>query len=453
MKYIDFIKSRLLGDNARSNLFKKNVLFIYLFQGTDLLLGLVTMPLTLKYLNPLTFGIFLTINSIVEWFSYFDVGMGEGLRNKLAEAIAKNDYRVARHYLSTAYFTIGIIFITLLILFYVVNPFLNWTKILNADSSFSREVTILSYIVFSSFCIKSILSLINKVLFAMQIPAITHFFTLLTRILYMIAILLLLKYTSSSLVYYGLSQNSILISIPIVSSIYFYSTKFKSFAPSIKFIDFKYIKDITNLGFKFFILGISMLVTLLSNNFLISHFIGPSEVTSYNLANKYFSILYMLFIVIVTPMWSAYTDAFFKGDIKWILNVLHKIRKIWFLMVIIMILMLIVSKLFFRLWIGNQIEISYGLSASVALYLLANSWMAIYHSFINGVSKVRLQIILIITGAVINIPVSIFLAVYLNLGSAGIILGTVISILPSTILAPIQTYKILYRKAYGIWGK
>jgi len=250
-----------------------------------------------------------------------------------------------------------------------------------------------------------------------------------------------------------LVQNLVLIVIPIILSIYFYKTRFKLFAPSIKYIKLIYAKNVLNLGFRFFILNISLLVTILSNNFLISHFIGNSEVTFYNIANKYYSVAYMLFIVMITPLWSAFADSYYKGEIRWIVNIQKKLKRIWLLTAFLMGIMILFSTIFFRLWLGNDIIITYRLSISVVLYLLTYSWLTIFTSFLNSVSKVKIQIILIVFGAIINIPVSILFVKIFNLGSTGIILGSVVSLLPGTLIFPIQSYKILRKRAYGIWGK
>ena len=48
------------------------------------------VPLTIHYINPTRYGIWLTVSSIIGWVSFFDIGFGNGLRNKFAEALAKH---------------------------------------------------------------------------------------------------------------------------------------------------------------------------------------------------------------------------------------------------------------------------------------------------------------------------------------------------------------------------
>lgn len=67
-----------------------------------------------------------------------------------------------------------------------------------------------------------------------------------------------------------------------------------------------------NLGVKFFLLQISSLVTYSLSNFLILYYLTPSDVTNYNISYKYFSIITILNNIVCLPLWSAFTEAYFK---------------------------------------------------------------------------------------------------------------------------------------------
>ena len=48
--------------------------------------------MTMDYLSPEIYGIWLTVSSVIVWLNFFDVGFTLGLKNKLAEALADGDY-------------------------------------------------------------------------------------------------------------------------------------------------------------------------------------------------------------------------------------------------------------------------------------------------------------------------------------------------------------------------
>jgi len=89
----------------------------------------------------------------------------------------------------------------------------------------------------------------------------------------------------------------------------------------------------------------------------------------------------------------------------------------------------------------------------MAIWVLIASWTSIFGNFLSGVGKIRLSLYHSFAMIVINIPLSIFLAKYLNLGSAGVIIGTCLCVLPQVFLHPMQYKKIITNTATGIWGK
>ncbi len=90
---------------------KKNIAASFLIKGISILISPVLVPLTIDYINPTQYGIWLTLSSIVAWFSFFDMGFGNGMRNRFAEAKANGDMLKARAYVSTTYAVLGLIFV------------------------------------------------------------------------------------------------------------------------------------------------------------------------------------------------------------------------------------------------------------------------------------------------------------------------------------------------------
>ena len=68
--------------------------------------------------------------------------------------------------------------------------------------------------------------------------------------------------------------------------------------------------------------------------------------TAYNIAYKYFNILNMAMMIIVTPFWSACADAYTKKDFLWMKNVIEKMEMIWKLSICVLIIMILVSSTF-----------------------------------------------------------------------------------------------------------
>lgn len=72
------------------------------------------------------------------------------------------------------------------------------------------------------------------------------------------------------------------------------------------------------LGIQFFIIQAAGIIQYQLINFLIIRYYGASEVTCYNISYKYFSVLTMVWTIIITPFWAAVSDAMVKNDYTWI---------------------------------------------------------------------------------------------------------------------------------------
>ena len=94
-----------------------NIAGSILIKGWNCIVQLLLVPITLNCLNQYEYGIWLTINSILLWIDQFDIGLGNGLRNKLAEALAKGDKEKARRLVSTTFMMLIIIVIPIVLIF------------------------------------------------------------------------------------------------------------------------------------------------------------------------------------------------------------------------------------------------------------------------------------------------------------------------------------------------
>lgn len=442
----------LLNGHERSVNIKKNILGSFFLRGISIIISFIQVPFTLHYLNTTKYGIWVTLGSIISWFQFFDVGLGNGLRNKFAEALAKNDKVLARNYVSTAYFIITVIGIIIILLFLVINPFLDWVKILNTERDWQNELNILVYFVFFSFSIRFVFQLIGTILVSDQKPAIREVMHVGSSLLTLAIIIVLTKTTEGSLLYLGICFSFVPIIIYFFTSIYFYSRNYKDYLPSFKYVNMKYARDLTSLGIKFFIIQISAVILFSTNNIIITQVVGPAEVTPYNIAYKYFSTITMIFMIIATPFWSGFTDAYFRNEIGWIKRSMKQLKKITIFFIIVTLLMLLISSSFFKLWIGRSVTVPFILSFYSALNVIIMTWGTPYIFFINGVGKIKLQLIIGIFFAVINIPLCLILAKNFNMGSAGVVLASCICNLPALVLWPLQYKKIINNKANGIWA-
>ncbi|WP_301910858.1 oligosaccharide flippase family protein, partial [Bacteroides congonensis] len=320
----------LNSGNGRTVRAKKAITRMFLNKGTSLFLSMLYVPLFLECLDKTRYGIWVTIMSLVNWIGFFDIGIGQGLRNLLAKSLAEENYIEAKKVVSTAYVAMILIFAFIMVIFVFIYPFINWYKIFNAPVDMASEINTLILIVVLMMCMNFILGIFKSVLLAYQMPDVTSNMNLAIQSISLLTIFIFyLSGKISSLIGIG----SILVIIPVLVYVFYtfkyFRGRFKRVLPSLRFFEKKMVRQILTLGAAFFIIQISNLFLFQSNNIIISNIIGPEAVPEYYIVNKYLSILLFAFTIITTPFWSAVTDAYTKKDIAWIKNVKSKLVRIY----------------------------------------------------------------------------------------------------------------------------
>ncbi len=445
------LKSFFYKGHERSVNAKRNILFSFGIKGLNILISLMLVPLTIDYINPTRYGIWLTLSSIIGWLSFFDIGFGNGLRNKFAEAMAAGEKELARKYVSTTYAVLAIIISVVLIIFVSINPFLNWAKILNTPPEMVAELSVLALVVFVFFCLQFVLQLITTIITANQQSAKASFYNLLGSVFSLMVIYVLTKTTQGNLLYLSYALGLTPVVVLAISSLYFFNGEYKYYAPSIKYVKFSYTKDLMGLGLKFFLIQISAIVLFQSNNIIISQLFGPEQVTPYNITYKYFGVITMIAGIIMTPLWSAYTEAWVKKDFEWIKKTVRKLQYLWLLLFGLSLFMLVVSPFVYHYWLGGKVIISFSLSAIMCLYVLVIVWNMIFVYFLNGVGKIRLQLYSSFFGTIMTIPLTYYFAILF--GIIGIIVASCVLGLINTLWTYFQYSKLVSQTAKGIWNE
>lgn len=444
--------SRFTNGSERSKKAFKNIVISLIAKCVSVITPLLIVPLTISYVNPTQYGIWLTLSSMIAWISVFDLGLGHGFRNRFAESVAKGDDELARQYVSTTYFIISCIVLFLFICMMILNSFIDWTSVLKVESSYREELQKVVGIVCAFFCLNMVVRLFCTLLTANQEPGTAALVTGLGEICSLAAIFVLTKVSSGSLFNLALYYSGIpCLVLLVVSLIAFNFSKYKKYAPGIKHIKPALIKSILSIGIQFFFIQLCMIAIFQIINIVLSREIGPIAVTQYNVTHKYYGLLYTALYIIITPFWSAFTDAYTKQDYVWMKSTLNKLERMWVVTVFVGILMIIVSKFFFKIWLKDSVEIPMNLSIAMMFFLLSQALGNVYMLLINGIGTIRIQLIIYAVFALVSWPLLVLSCRLLGL--FGILVVPSVVYLCQALLGKIQLKKLLNNTATGLWCK
>lgn len=428
----------------------KNISISMIMKPVSMILSLIYTPLALSFLGDIKYGIWAIILNIVSWINYFDIGIGNGLRNKLAEAIATGDQKSAKTYVSTAYIGTTIISSTFCVIVSLAWKLFRLSDFFNLNVP-DENTDLIIFISVFFVCVNFVLSLSKTSAYAIQQPGIISVVGVMGQTLQIGTILVISKLFNQSLISIALMYGLISLIDSIV--VYFIVTyKNNCLKPAISAIDMKYIKPLLTLGVGFFTLQICSLVLNTTDNLLIANLFGSAEVTPYSIVYKVFYILVQIHGIIIMPMWSAYTEAAAKKDMKWISCTMKKIDLVTALLSVFAIIGIFIFRPIAKVWLGKELEYSTSLIITVAIYMVAQMFGNNYSSFLCGVGHIRTSVIIAALGSIINIPLSVLFAESMDMKLTGIILGSLCVMMISVITLPVVAAR--WKKAKAVeWSK
>lgn len=438
--------------NQRSSLLQKNILASFFIKGWSAAIVLLLVPATLNCLGEYKNGIWLTISSLLLWIDNMDIGLGNGLRNKIAEYMAHGECERTRSLISSTFAMLTCIIIPVLIILILLIAIGDPYQVFNATPSKVDHLGQVLMVTVTLVCTSFIFKLIGNFYMGMQLPAVSNLLIAIGQTLALIGTYIVQWSGSHSLMHIALVNTAAPLLVYLLAFPYTFLYKYPHLRPSFRLINFKEAKNVINMGVQFFIMQISSVILFMTSNLLISNLFTPALVTPYQITYRYFSLMLVAFTVICMPFWNATTDAYERGDMQWIHNATRKLRLMIIGIIACMVMMVILSPWIYSIWIGDIVTIDMRMSIVMATYIFILIYSMRYSYFINGIGKLRLQLIFTTVAAVLFIPLA-YLTTQLTHSIIWFMIIMCLVNIPGLIVNRIQFYKLINGKANGIWMK
>jgi len=402
----------------------------------------LTIPFLLKFLGDTSYGIWVTIFSVINIIFFIDGGIINGLKTKLTQAISSNDIKQARIYISSSYLIISGISFVFLLLGVIGIKFTNLSNLLNTFSVPENDLKGVFLICLFFIVFNFILSIYKSLFYSIQKVAFVELAMFIYQVIVFGSVYYVYENFSSSIVtiayIYGLAN----LVVGVFFTILFFSKRLQ-LLPSIRLMKLSNLNGMFKLSIEFFLIQLSMIVIYTSDNILISNVLGPEYVARFDVVFKLFQVIITISVLLMEPFWPLFSDAYEKREIKWIRNIFNKYNKLFILFIAGVFIFSTLINPILSLWVGEIYKVDLTFLVIMSFFVIIRVYPVLYMYFLNGIGNMKRQVILYVLGAILNIPISIFLVNHFNLGIKGIVLGTIISIFLMTILLPIKSYAIL----------
>lgn len=435
--------------DKRSTLYISNVISSFLSKGWSACVLLLMIPLTLKCLGAYQNGVWLTISSMLVWIDQMDIGLGNGLRNKLAVSIAHENDKESQRVVSSTMAMLIVIIIPIVVVLLLLVWYTDVYWFLNVQPDIIPELRMALSAGIILVGMTFVLKFIGNVYMGMQLPAISN---LLIAIGQTLALFL-----TAALYWKGYATFMAIVIINTLAPLlvyllaypYTFYIRFPQLRPSLKAVNRHSAIDLGNIGIQFFWLQIAGVIQLMTSNILISNFFSPEMVTPYQIAYRYISLILVIFTVICMPFWTATTDAYERGDMLWIKMSNQKMNILTLILGVLTLLMIVISPWVYRLWIGNECHIPLSMTAIIGLYVYLMILSMRYSYFLNGIGVLRLQLYMTVM-TVVFIPLSWAISNYTH-DILCFLAVMCFCIVPGLVVNMVQFRKIINGSASGIW--
>jgi O-antigen/teichoic acid export membrane protein len=432
----------------------KNILGSFGVKVLSLVLTLTLVPLTLDLLDKEKYGIWMTIFSIVNWFNIVDFGLGNGFRVKFSEAYYSGKIFLSKKITESLYSITLLIALVLFLIFSILNTILDWQKLLNLSPAFDEDINLIVLVVFGLFCLQLYFKNILTLLLTLKKSMLSDVILLSSSIISLLAIILIKNYDVVSLFSISLCFMASPVIVYLVSTFIFFEYMYSEIKPS--FFKFGENKDFSLMGgvsMTFFGIQMSALVLFSLGNFLITWFYGPGEVTTYSVMLRVYTTMQVLFSIIITPFWAAFSEANVKRQNFWIRKSIKRLIFLWLIFSIAVSVLYSVLSIIIVQWVGDKIIVSTPLSFQLAVFVILNTWISIFSYYIYATGKILALFYMSICQIFIFLPLVYLLMEYTSLHISSVVLATNVCLVIAAALLPFQTYLILNNRSYGIWNK
>ena len=393
-------------------------------KGAALAAMLISVPLTLRYLGPERFGLWMTVAAVIAMLGFADFGLGNGIMNAVSHASGRNDYRSIHQSVSNGIIMLSGIGALILVTFLAVYPHIPWPAVFNVETGVAAlESGPVVLILLICFIATLPLGATHKIQLGLQQGYWGNLWEAVGSIVGLVGIVIA-TLLEAGLPWIALSMAGAPVVFRAINTLVFFGRQETALRPQVALFDFSAIRRLVRTGFLFFVLQLAVIVGFQSDNIIIARIMGAEAVAGYDVALKLSTLPAMLIGLVVVAQWPAYGEALTRGDSGWIRRTFTRTLRLSLLFAIPFALILLIwGDTLIRIWAGPEVvpstELLVGITVWSVLLVLGNVTAAL----LNGLHIVKFQAINALLMATANILISIYLVG--KIGVAGAILGTI----------------------------
>jgi O-antigen/teichoic acid export membrane protein len=346
-----------------------------------------------RYLGAEKFGLWMTMTSFVLFTTFADLGIGNGLTMRIAEANGRNDRAYAVKQISCAFYLLCVIAFLLAVLTMICTGHVNWTRFYGLDSGLiSREAGWCTAVLILCTAANMPLGVAPRVQLGYQRGFIPDLWAGLSNIFVLLGSIVAIKLKGSLLLLVLIFGG-----VPVIAALCNFISEFgfinPGLRPYITAFDLKAGLALAGVGFLFLVQQCFGLIYYASDNIVIAHSLGAMSVAKYAMVQRLFS-LGLITQYFVAPLWPAIGEAQARHDFAWAARATR--RSLWVgstFSIAIAVLLLFASRTIIKLWFKVDPGPIDSLRIGFAFWVVIAGYVATANALLNQPKLMRKHLV------------------------------------------------------------
>jgi O-antigen/teichoic acid export membrane protein len=364
---------------------------------------LAMVPLMLSSLGDYSYGLWLTLQSLIGFGAFADLGIGNGAMNAISAAKARGDRdRINRIVTSAVTMLAGLAALGLA----VAPVALAWVAGRHVGGSHAADVAVGIAVFTAYFAVSLPLGFIERMNAAFQEGAVTNIARSGVAVATLLVTWCVARAGGSFAAICIATLAPQLLGWALVWLVEFRRRRWLTVER--RLFDRSLARSLLGVGVLF--LGVQLLSAFnwSMDNLLISAVLGPEHVTPYGVQVRVFGLVGTIASMVLTPLWPAYADAVAHGDHAWIRSTLRR-SLVGAVAVSVPLAFGAAAALplILRVWTGDGIRTTPVLAYGLASLTVCQTICAALAMFWNGTSAIRVQFLIGLALMLLSLPLKV----------------------------------------------
>lgn len=404
-----------------------------------LLVMVLSVSLTVPYLGAERFGVWMTIASFTSMLIFLDLGVGNGLTNRVAQVAALGDAAALRATIGGGLVLLFLIACAASAGLALVAYWLPWHRLIKVQAAGLHAEMLDAVMLFAVMFGPMLFATgVQRVFAGLQQAGVSH------------AVVAACWLLSLPLLFWAASVEA---SIPVLLLVTL-GMQALAALPLLLLLARRGLLHSLGLwaamraesrilltsSLVFFVLQFGVMVTWGADSIILASVLGAGEVAIYSVAYRLFQLVSQPLSVVNGPLWGAYADAHARNDVGFIRSTLIKSLSMTAAFGGMGVLAVTVAGPWIvEVWLSGKISVPLHILAIFAVWTFFECLGTAFAMFLNGCGIVKAQIVTVAVLTLTAIPAKLFFAAQYGLA------GMVMSYAILYVTALVTMYGVLFR--------